>query len=271
MEPEPCQRGFASEGALYSHYANSSNHAYCILCRSFFDLHTQLRYHQEDEHWACDVCDRIFQSELGRHEHSRQSHPYCTTHRRAFHTPANLNAHLNGSEHVQKNQPCPFRCGRMFVDRSAVVLHLEQGACPSGVNRTLIDNYLRANDRNRFITTSGPRLLLEGPAPTSTYIATERSWDHSRGAYVCVLCHGKFTTLRGLNAHLASPRHAYANETSPSGEKLYKCPSRNCARSFATLSGVVQHAEYGNCGVLQQAGMSRMLDGVIGDTRRLTY
>lgn len=87
---------------------------------------------------------------------------------------------------------------------------------------------------------------------------------------MCVLCQGGFTTLRGLNAHLASPRHAYAGANGTSGEKAYKCPNSACGRKFATLSGVVQHAESGSCGVLQMRGMSRALDDVLGDMRRLT-
>lgn len=134
----------------------------------------------------------------------------------------------------------------------------------------MIDQFLRSHDRDHFITTGAPRKMLGGPEPLTQYIATEKSYDHSRGAYVCVLCQGGFTTLRGLNAHLASPRHAYAGASSAGGEKPYKCPILACGKQFATLSAVVQHAESGSCGVLQVRGMTRALDDDLGDMRRLT-
>ena len=165
------------------------------------------------------------------------------------------------------------QCGRMFPDRSAVALHLEAGSCSSGVTRAMIDNFMRTHDQQRLVTAAQP-MLIEGPASNSqtcTMYATERSYDHRRQAYVCVLCNNTFKALRSLNAHLSSPRHAYTDVDDANRQKLYKCPNKACNRPFTTLSGVIQHAEYGGCGVLQVRGMNRALDQVLGQTRMITY
>lgn len=180
---------------------------------------------------------------------------------------------MHSAEHVGRNQPCPFQCGRMFPDRSAVALHLEAGSCSSGVTRAMIDNFMRTHDQQRLVTAAQP-MLIEGPASNSqtcTMYATERSYDHRRQAYVCVLCNNTFKALRSLNAHLSSPRHAYTDVDDANRQKLYKCPNKACNRPFTTLSGVIQHAEYGDCGVLQVRGMNRALDQVLGQTRMITY
>ncbi|GAA5860440.1 hypothetical protein JCM3774_000421 [Rhodotorula dairenensis] len=265
-----CDLIFNSPAARRSHWANSRAHAFCTLCDTFLDSQADLNNHKQVEHSCCQSCGTFFATENGCHEHARQAHPnlYCPSHRRFFMAPANFNAHMHSAEHVSRNQPCPFQCGRKFVDRSAVALHLESGACRSGVTRAMIDNFMRTHDQQRLVTASQP-MLIEGPAPTSTIYATERSYDTYRQAYVCVLCNGTFKTLRSLNAHLASPRHAYAGTGDASGGKLYKCPNKACVKPFATLSGVIQHAEYGGCGVLQVRGMNRALDQILGQTRMI--
>ncbi|GAA5971292.1 hypothetical protein JCM11641_008297 [Rhodosporidiobolus odoratus] len=90
------------------------------------------------------------------------------------------------------------------------------------------------------------------------------------GRYRCVLCNNTFTDLRGLNQHLLSPRHSYGNGAAPGSEdKLYKCPNVACAKKFATLSGLVQHAEAGGCGVMRIRGVQQTFDSVMGGMKRL--
>ncbi|TKA57201.1 hypothetical protein B0A53_01157 [Rhodotorula sp. CCFEE 5036] len=242
-----CDQTYSSQAARRSHWANSRAHSFCTLCDTFHDNDNELHAHKQQEHYRCQNCSTWFASELGRHEHARQAHAklYCVSHRRAFQTPANYNAHMHSAEHVGRNQPCPFQCGRMFPDRSAVALHLEAGSCSSGVTRAMIDNFMRTHDQQRLVTAPQP-MLIEGPASNS-----------------------KTSTI--LNAHLSSPRHAYTDVDDANREKLYKCPNKACNRPFTTLSGVIQHAEYGGCGVLQVRGMNRALDQVLGQTRMITY
>ncbi|GAA5971329.1 hypothetical protein JCM11641_008309 [Rhodosporidiobolus odoratus] len=59
-----------------------------------------------------------------------------------------------------------------------------------------------------------------------------------------------------LNQHLLSPRLSYSASscTFDDAKKLYKCPNSDRQRPFATLSGLVQHAEFGAYGVMQIQG-----------------
>ncbi|GAA5830525.1 hypothetical protein JCM11251_002501 [Rhodosporidiobolus azoricus] len=269
-----CDRDFVSPAALRSHYANSPLHFFCVLCDTHYYADSyDLEDHKRDDHYRCEGCSTIFATERGRYEHGRQAHPFCETHRRAFRSQANLNAHLASSAHVSRTTPCPTGCGAHFVSKSAAILHLEAGYCPSGLNRAKINYYVQQLDRTRMITSGSQRLL---PAPNSksvtqsSYIATERSWDPYEQAYRCSLCSNLFNSLHGLNQHLLSPRHAYSSSASHSNEKLYKCPNVRCARQFATLSGLVQHAEAESCGVLRAPGVRQTLENVMGGMRRLT-
>ncbi|GAA5980165.1 hypothetical protein JCM10908_001557 [Rhodotorula pacifica] len=269
----PCDYIYNSEESRRQHWANASKHAgdYCSFCESLVSPGDTMEEHDEAMHWPCRGCEQVFDSSEACARHGQDSHPWCSVHKRAFLSQANYEAHLRSAAHVGRTQPCPFRCGGTFTDRSAVAQHLEGGACSSGVTRAKIDKFLRSYDQSRFITTGRPQNLIGGPEPVTKYIATEKSWNASRNAYVCVLCNGSFGTLRGLNAHLASPRHTYAGVNgSGEGEKPYKCPNTACGKKFSTLSGVVQHAESGSCGVLQVRGMTSALDGVLGGMRRLT-
>ncbi|GAA6005410.1 hypothetical protein JCM10207_002972 [Rhodosporidiobolus poonsookiae] len=273
----PCDRDFDSTAARRSHWANSSDHSFCTLCDTDWDDDDELAEHQRDEHYACEACNTIFATETGRYEHGSQTHPFCETHRRAFRSNANLNAHLSSSAHRTADFPCPAGCGRCFIDRSAAVLHLENGACPTGITRARIDYGVRQLDQNHFITNPSQRLILPPPdstgsgssrsMTTSRFIATEASWDAYEQMYRCVLCQRLFSTLHALNQHLVSPRHAAPDGST---DKLYRCPNLACRREFPTLSALVQHGEHGTCGLMQIRGVQTTLDGVLGGMRRLT-
>jgi hypothetical protein len=170
----------------------------------------------EDEHHYCAPCDRIFAS------------------------ASNLQAHLNGSAHAPKTVRCP-RCPATFVSASAMTLHLEVGACPSGVTKTHVDAFIRQVDRTNFIT--NPSRMIE--SGTSTY-ATERSWNgYNYEWYVLLLhswisqrvrrsyiCHKTTRTLAALNQHLSSPVHQ---------AKIYRCPKSDCGFESSALSALGQH------------------------------
>ncbi|TKA54633.1 hypothetical protein B0A53_03040 [Rhodotorula sp. CCFEE 5036] len=238
---QTCDQTFGTMQARRQHWTNASTHAgrFCYVCDFLIPGNKDMDAHEEERHWFCQGCDLEFATKEARDCHGQEDHPWCYVHERAFHTQANYEAHMRSEAHVGRNQPCPFRCGGISSVRTTAT-----ASCTSEV--------------------------IGGSEALTQYIATEKSYHHSRGAYVCVLCQGGFTTLRGLNAHLASPRHAYAGANGASGEKPYKCPNSACGKEFATLSGVVQHAESGACGVLQVRGMSRALDDVLGDMRRLS-
>lgn len=152
-----------------------------------------------------------------------------------------------------------------------MILHLEAGSCPSGWTRQKIDYKMRSLEAARPVMTSSQRLITGPTSQTrSSWVATEDSYNYNERAYECFFCHRLFNSLAGLNQHLTSPRHAYATETGRDGEKLYKCPMDTCRRKFSTLSGLVQHAEQGGCGVLQLR-LQKALDGLTTRMKTLTF
>ena len=133
-----------------------------------------------------------------------------------------------------------------------MILHLESGSCRSGVNRRVVDTFVREYDRNNVIT--NPARLLTGGDSNSdiTYIATEASWNGS--SYECYFCHSSFRSLISLNQHLASPYHQTKN---------YCCHFASCRQQFTTLSGLCQHVESERCGVAKFSQVRRAIDRVL--------
>ena len=168
-------------------------------------------------------------------------HNYCTECRRGFQHQNNLQQHLNSKLHQPSNIRCPGRdCNKVFISVAALTLHFESGACPSGMTRKDVDDWVVRVDRKRIIT--NPDRLICGPggyeAPSTRSWATDRSWNGV--AYECFVCHCTFKTLAGLNQHLQSPVHK---------ERIYRCPKSDCRIEFKTLSALCQHVEGGSCGV----------------------
>lgn len=143
---------------------------------------------------------------------------------------------MHSSTHMPSTVDCPF-CKRGFTTASGVVIHLESGACSSGLNRQKINAEIRRLDRNNIITR--PMLTMPGYDNVQTF-ATERSWNGQW--YECCLCSREFGTLQGLNSHMRSPVHEQA---------MYRCPKRSCGTTFKLLSSLVQHVESESCGVMK--------------------
>ncbi|KAF8554350.1 hypothetical protein OG21DRAFT_1099906 [Imleria badia] len=240
---DDCDKDFDTWRGLEQHYIQSPRHHYCRQCDTHFDDDEELEEHCIEEHYYCDRCNKFFQGANGLHEHNRQSHHYCVECRRVFNSESNLRAHMKSSVHQPRNVPCAFQhrgCTQFFVSKSAMILHLESGACPSGADRRMIDRWVRVND------------------PEPQYIATERSWNGS--AYECILCHNTFRTLDDLNRHLASPKHQ---------GKIYHCPLSTCLTRFNTLSGLCQHVESESCGVLRFRAARDGMEYLLSDMGRL--
>jgi len=183
---------------------------------------------------------------------------------------------MNSSAHKSSDIACPTGCGRSFISYTALVLHLESGTCSSGLTRERVDYYIRQWDRQGLISTG--RLALTAPPSNNssprpqTHLATEASYSRSDQAYKCFFCIRLFSSLRALNQHLGSPRHAYSTIDSPLGEKLYHCANRRggCTKEFLSLSGLMGHVEAGHCGVREMRGVMNALDQVLGGMNRLT-
>ena len=169
--------------------------------------------------------------------------------------------HLNSSLHQPKIVACPaLGCGRSFVSRSAMLLHLEEGKCPSGLDRAAVNRLVREYDRNNIITDPS-RLLTNGTNTEITYMAGPSSWNDYRQGYECYLCHTLYGALARLNQHLASAKHK---------AKIYFCPLDSCKNRFPTLSGLCQHIESEKCGVSRFRAVQTAMDGLLGKMKRLT-
>ncbi|KAH9915942.1 uncharacterized protein BXZ73DRAFT_81214 [Epithele typhae] len=252
-----CNVDFASDWALVQHFVQSPHHHYCQRCDKHFNTLPDLYDHYDDEHSWCDLCIKIFKNSDGLHEHRRQSHPdlYCVSCRRMFGHPSNLQSHLRSSLHQGHEVPCPLRgCGRSFVSRSGLIVHLESGACASGMDRRQLDELIGRLDRNGIIT--DPARMIAGPAAVEVTEewATERAWNGH--AYQCYVCARQYRTLPALNQHLRSPAHATAK---------YRCPAayRGCDERFKTLSAFVAHVESEACGASRfKRDIEIMIDGM---------
>ena len=284
----PCNKDFLSEEALIQHYVQSTRHAYCQGCDEHFDSFGELYEHFDDAHYWCNLCSQVhisslcsrspyhdrwltpstllplqfFKNDNGLHEHRRQKHAdvYCAPCKRMFQNATNLRSHERSAVHQGRDVRCPMQnCGRAFVSRSALVVHLESGACASGMTRRMIDDLVRRLDTGGVIT--DPARMIgyggDGGAAVQTEVrATARAWNGRE--FECCLCarYRGFATLARLNQHLASPAHA---------DKVYRCPPllSGCSAEFATLSGLVAHVESERCGVYRfKASMDRAIDSI---------
>lgn len=146
----------------------------------------------------------------------------------------------------------------MFPCISAMTIHLESGACSSGMTRKTLNNVIRAQDTNHIIT---ERLLTYSDANSEKTIdtwATNAAWNGR--SYKCYFCPREFRTLPDLNKHLKSPAHE---------QKIYKCPK--CAVRFTLFSGLVQHVESESCGISRFREVKMAMDRITNNlTRMLT-
>jgi len=256
---DDCDKDFPTWTGLKDHWVQSPRHSYCQYCDDHFPDSEDLEEHLKDSHHYCSSCRRVFKNDFGLKEHYRLSsaHQYCSPCDRHFQSASNLQTHLNSSIHRPKEVKCPFRCGMAFVSRSALVLHLEAGGCSSGIDRKTVNRYVRQFDKSGVIT--DPSRLLTSGSEDVTYMATRASWN-GRG-YECYLCDNEYSTLKGLNQHLTSPRHQ---------EKVYICRGPSCGCRFVALSALVQHIESEKCGVLKYRAVQSTMDSLLGQMGRLT-
>ena len=264
-----CRRDYPTPDLLIQHFAKSTKHAYCARCDEHFYTLRELHDHRDEAHIYCRPCDVMFRTNTGlaRHREEEHSERYCSECERMFQNENNLQQHQRSSIHTDRDIDCPMKgCGRSFVSKAALVLHLESGTCASGMTRAMVDKLAAKLDKGSVIT--NPARMIGGssssypkPVVTATW-ATERAWNGS--AYECYLCHKEFVSLSALNTHLRSPAH---------GEKLYRCPKQRhgCGREYSTLSAFVQHVENGSCGVRRfLTDLNQVIGGLSRSMKRLT-
>ncbi|PTB35590.1 uncharacterized protein TrAFT101_009368 [Trichoderma asperellum] len=132
-----CERPFRTLLALNQHTYDSSKHHMCPECTGDFKTLYELREHLVDEHDGCPECYDIFDSESDLQDHLFEEHNMCSICNQFFKSPSNLKYHQ--LVHREKTVKC-FACYRMFVTKSAMVLHLEEGTCKPGIDVDVIDD-----------------------------------------------------------------------------------------------------------------------------------
>ncbi|KAI5793318.1 hypothetical protein EDC01DRAFT_655869 [Geopyxis carbonaria] len=157
---KPCLRTFKSAAGLQMHLDTSGAHATefrCLLCpgdgRTFVNelalwQHLRDKVHPEPrpEELRCEPCDRTFGSRqaLAQHKASLVHKPISET-------------------------TCPFAgCGRKFAAPSAWTLHMESGACVSGLKRRDIDRAMFEHDTAGMVChglAADSVLAVDVPAP----------------------------------------------------------------------------------------------------------
>ncbi|KAK9421795.1 hypothetical protein SUNI508_05396 [Seiridium unicorne] len=177
-ECDACPRYFASEAARHQHM-NTLNH---------FE-------------WECAICNETWPTREQRTEHEQEDHDYCRACKRTFANRNNLRMHLNSSVHRGQKIRCPF-CDASYATATGLTHHIETGSCPraAGLTRDTLFQAVRSRDPGGFITKN-----LIGWEGSSQYEANDRSYNYSRGAWECYLCHRLFGRLPDLNKHLNSP------------------------------------------------------------------
>ncbi|KAF7926583.1 hypothetical protein BELL_0382g00020 [Botrytis elliptica] len=240
---DPCDRCFNSENSYNQHVENSFAH------HNFETSDDGYSSSDAEPEFECSGCDSWFWSSVAREKHHVSQHGdrYCTPCKRMFMNENNLMQHQHSKVHQGFPMKCPL-CPTHYPTTSALINHLESGRCPSGSNRERINAEIRRLDKNHKITTP----LIEYSSPSSTNIATERSWNGF--CYKCSICHCGFSTLQGLNGHLRSPVH---------DQRMYRCPGPSCGREFIVWSGLVQHVESESCGVMRFANVQKSASGGI--------
>jgi hypothetical protein len=98
----------------------------------------------------------------------------------------------------------------------------------------------------------------------TVYRATELALNEY-GLYECYFCPGlDFPYIQQLNQHLESPKHSKRSDTG-----LYTCP--RCQHYSQTLSGLIQHAEMGKCGIRKDPKVKNAMDSLTSNMRLLAF
>ena len=181
---DTCKKSFPGHDDLEQHQrAVHTSQFRCCDCEQDFiseqalDQHLRDKVHQEI---PCQICEQGFASKLALNRHvvtehhasvdpNRNLYPAgvhgCFICQRRFYQQFDLDQHLTSlKHHPLSDLPCiaSDKCKRRFISPSALLHHLESGACRSGIDRHAINNLVRDSDVECLIS-SGPvgQSLLE--------------------------------------------------------------------------------------------------------------
>lgn len=179
-------------------------------------------------------------------------------------------------------------CLRTFASPSALLQHLDSGACPSGVNRHIVNSATIALDHgsaitNRLLRAAAGRNIHEiDPDEEEADIATRYHAQGPPGGrrpfllgppqlpwgvrnldelpdLCCPLCpkhSSPFRTATALYAHMTSPVHdaRIYHCSSTSGGSASNSNAIHTSRNFSTLGALAQHLESRGCSMSAPAG-----------------
>ncbi|KAL7931338.1 hypothetical protein V8C35DRAFT_310146 [Trichoderma chlorosporum] len=173
-----CKKFFRSREARKQHALDSSRHHVCRHCHNSVDFATEerLNSHLEQVHNWCSSCDLLFDHPDDLEEHDVDEHNLCLDCGSYFSSPSNLKNHK--LTHAERDVEC-FACYQKFVTEAAMVLHLEMGACPSGVDRSDIDYYAKECRQAAYYLNHDDK-------------------------YMCPTCESRFSHMSGLLQHAES-------------------------------------------------------------------
>jgi hypothetical protein len=200
-------------------------------------------------------------SESALDAHMIEAHHHCRSCDRTFVNRNAVEQHRKSKRHLPARFPCPSSaCDARFISESALLKHLEygRGLCPSGFNRQKIDGFSHNSPWWHWV----PLTNLVYEQDQRILRASKRTaWDKDNQVYRCRLCRTGWTSLKSLNAHLASSAHVWRKD-------LYKCPGERCRKTFGLLSALVEHFENGHCDAHEdQTCKSELEDALFEITR----
>ncbi|KAF2808308.1 uncharacterized protein BDZ99DRAFT_509602 [Mytilinidion resinicola] len=256
-----CNKTFSVQESLTCHQ-RATRHCHCSDCDRFFVDEPALRRHLRSSLHAsqfhCCDCDRDFvdgqalQQHLENKIHSvtrRQTSDYvCSECDREFKTEQALGQHRSSLVHRPlSNIKCITSngnsgCKRRFSSPSALLHHLESGACQSGVTRKTLNAAVQLNDTAAIITNPNPGLssmLLETASQTSS---NSGAYTPTTSSNVGVELTPSSTTRSPASPALLTPCSDHSTASSLTLFSFGKCPLCPPTRAaFSTPESLHQH------------------------------
>ncbi|KAF2706046.1 hypothetical protein K504DRAFT_484348 [Pleomassaria siparia CBS 279.74] len=201
-----CNRSFGTYQALDQHTRYSGSHFECEACNNFDgESWSELLDHYREEgcRTACQGCNDgqgaswVCDSE-GYWQHVQVDN-VCTMCERHFDTPSNLVYHK--LTHKSAMYRCiSSQCDRLFKTYGGMIIHLESGACESGIDKQDLYN-TAANSYSwpHFIDEEYHDHLLG-------YTNLENYFFNEVYPFKCPTCDDSFSKLSSLFQHVESPR-----------------------------------------------------------------
>lgn len=192
---EPCGVSIYEAGGLRKHKKTKAHidkfmeiGLYCIPCRKVLATEASMENHYSTFHdpartteFGCLDCGLSFSSNaiLKRHLRGHVLKPEvfsCEPCGKEYKKRSELNKHLQSPSHLRLKCFGGSACDRTFATPSAMIMHLESGACKSKIDRKGIDQLLLQHDTTNIITITGaPAAVQQLPVELPRLIPTHHA------------------------------------------------------------------------------------------------